>query len=187
MAKISFNQLVEVIRGRIKGLVIRQRPDGIFILSGTPRYKKNRGTPRQKAHWQHVSEVTQEAKDLARIHPIYSQLALEDNARGKWLSAYNFAFADCMKPPVIHRIERAEGCIRVQVTDNVLVDKVYVTILDRAGKPLARGRAAWGAGDWWEFPTHIEGAAIVAEAYDLPRNCTRLEMSSPSCLPQIRQ
>jgi hypothetical protein len=139
-------------------------------------YKKGRGSPKQKAHWQHVSDVTQDAKYLARIHPIYARLAAEAKAREKWLSAYNFAFADCMKPPVIHRIERGEGCIRVQATDNILVDKVYVSILDETGGPLETGQATRGADDWWVFPTQTTGKTIVAQALDLARNCTKLEL-----------
>ena len=59
----------------------------------------------------------------------------------KWLSAYNFAFADCMKPPVIHSVERREGCIRVQATDNIGVTRVRVSVLDEAGRLLVNGAA----------------------------------------------
>ncbi len=151
MAKVKFSKFLEYLRGKAGGFVIRRRPDGTFIFSGAPTYKKNRGTPKQKAHWQHVSEVTKEARVLARIHPIYAELAAEDVARGKWMSAYNFAFADCMKPPVIHRIERREGLIRVQATDNIGITKVRVTVTDENGKTLESGNAIRAEGDWWEY------------------------------------
>jgi hypothetical protein len=35
-------------------------------------------------------------------------------AKEKWLSPCNFALAGCLKPPVIHRIKRTVGCIRVE-------------------------------------------------------------------------
>ncbi len=180
MAKAKFSKFLELLRGKAGGFVIRRRPDGTFIFSGAPTYKKNRGTPRQKAHWQRVSDAAHDAKYLARIHPIYAELAKSEVARGRWLSAYNFAFADCMKPPVIHRIERADGCIRVEATDNILVDKVYVTILDEAGRHLERGQATRGDGDWWEFPCTDQGKKILAEAWDLARNYASLEAQAPA-------
>ena len=176
MAKVKFSQLIETIRGRIKNLVIRQRPDGTFILSGKPRYKKGKGSPAQKAHRRHVKQIGPFASYLAKTHPIYAQLAAEDVARGKWMSAYNFAFADCLKPPIIHRIERTEGCIRVEASDNIMVTEVEVTILDEAGKLLEIGDAIQAEGDWWEYVPHAEGKGILAKAFDLPGNCARLEL-----------
>jgi hypothetical protein len=179
MAKISFSKILEDVRGKIGKLVVRHRPDGTTILSGAPTYEKNRGTPRQKAHWQKVSDAAHDAKELAKTHPIYARLAAEPQAKGKWLSAYNFAFADCMKPPVIHRIERREGCIRVQASDNIGVTQVKVYILNESGKSLEHGDATRAEGDWWEYASHTPGRQILAKAFDLPGNCTELEIQHP--------
>ncbi len=176
MAKIRLNNILKVIRGHIGKLVFRVRPDGTVIISGAPSYKKNRGTPKQKAHWERVSDAAHDAKFLAKMHPIYAQLAAEPDAKGRWLSAYNFAFADCMKPPVIHRIERREGRIRVEATDNIMVTKVHVSVMDESGKPLEAGNATRAEGNWWEYACHTQGTRILAEAFDLPRNCTQLEI-----------
>jgi hypothetical protein len=176
MAKLTFTNLLEKVRGKIGKLVIRRRPDDTLIFSGVPTYKKNRGTARQKAHWQRVSDAAHDAKELARVQPIYARLAAEPQAREKWLSAYNFAFADCMKPPVIHCVERYAGCIRVQATDNIGVTRVWVSILDEAGKPLVTGDATRADGDWWEFVKQAEGKRILAKAFDRPRNCTEREV-----------
>src|SRR5512139_601627 len=126
MAKVRINKLMDLIRGSIGKLVFRVRPDGTVILSGAPRYRKGKATPAQKAHRQRVKHIGPYARHLAKTHPIYAQLAAEPEAKGKWLSAYNFAFADCIKSPVIQRIERRAGCIRVQATDNVGVTRVRV-------------------------------------------------------------
>ena len=40
MAKVTLNQLLELLRGGIGGLVFRQMPDGTIILSGAPRPDK---------------------------------------------------------------------------------------------------------------------------------------------------
>ena len=185
MAKVNLNQLLEMLTGKLGNLVFRRRPDGTVIVSGKPRYRgrrRHKGTPAQKAHREHVKEVGPYAKHLAKTHPIYAELAKSEVAKGKWLSAYNFAFADCLKPPVIHRIERSEGCIRVEATDNIMVKGVQVTVRDEAGRILEMGDATQAEGDWWEFTSHQEGRTIVAEAWDIPQNYARLEMQAPSRL-----
>jgi hypothetical protein len=176
MAKVRINQLMDLIRGSIGRLVFRVRPDGTVILSGAPRYRKGKASPAQKAHRQRVKQVGPYARHLAKTHPIYAQLAAEDVARGKWMSAYNFAFADCMKPPVIHGIERRMGCIRVQASDNIGVTRVQVFVLGESGKTLEYGDAIRVEGDWWEYASHTEGKHILAKAFDLPGNCTQLEV-----------
>lgn len=174
MAILTLNQLLEAIRGKIGGLVIRRRPDGALIISGAPHYRKGKGSPKQKAYRQHFKYTARHARGLAKVHPIYAELAAA--ARDKWLSPYNFALADCLKPPVIHRIERGDGCIRVEASDNVQVTKVRVTVRDEGGTVLASGNAARGAENWWEFACQTEGKTIVAEAWDLPMNHTKFVM-----------
>jgi hypothetical protein len=176
MAKGKFIKILEILHGKVAGLVVRRRPDGTFIFSQPPTYKKDSWSPAQKAHRKHVSQVGPYASHLTKVHPIYAQLAAEDVARGKWMSAYNFAFADCMKPPVIHRIERREGCIRVQASDNVMVTRVWVFVLDESGKSLNNGDATRADVDCWEYATHAEGKRILVRAFDVPGNCTELEI-----------
>jgi hypothetical protein len=176
MAKGKFIKILELLCGKAAGLVVRYRPDGTFIFSQPPTYKEGRGSPAQKAHWKHVSQVRPYASALAKVHPIYARLAAEPEAKVKWLSAYNFAFADCMKPPVIHQIERREGCIRVQASDNIMVTRVWVFVLDGSGKSLNNGDAIRADGDWWEYATHAEGNRILVRAFDLPGNCTEREV-----------
>lgn len=79
--------------------------------------------------------------------------------------------------PVIHEVSQQAGLIRVNVTDNVQVAKVLVTILDNErseGQTLEQGEAARVNDSWWEFETAapIEGKVIV-EAFDLAGNCTK--------------
>jgi hypothetical protein len=71
-----------------------------------------------------VKQVAPFASRLAKIHPIYAELAAGEVGRAKWMSPYNFALADCLVPPVIHCIERVGVLIRVQATDNIGVTKV---------------------------------------------------------------
>lgn len=179
MALLNLNKLFDDIRGKLGNLVIRRRPDGKLILSSKPHYKgkrRHKGTPAQKAYRKRVRDTAPYASHLAKIHPIYAELAAGEAGRAKWLSPYNFALADCLKPPVIHCIERREGCIRVQATDNIGVTQVCVLVLDQAGKTLENGDAIRAEGDWWEYTPRTGGTRIAAKAFDLPGNCTRLEL-----------
>lgn len=179
MALVDLNKIIGKISGKLGDLVFRTRPDGKQIISSKPRYKgkrRHKGTPAQRVHRQRVSDIAPYASHLAKIHPIYAGLAAEDKARGKWMSPYNFALADCLVSPIIHRIERQEGLIRVQATDNIGVTLVRVIVKDENGKSLESGDAIRAEGDWWEYAPREEGRRILAKAFDLPGNCTKLEL-----------
>jgi hypothetical protein len=174
MAKVTFNQLIELLRGGIGGLVFRKRPDGATIVSGAPRYNKRKATQKQKDYRQQFGQKAKYASWLAKKHPIYAELASTEEARAAWLSPFNFALSDCLHPPVIHRIERKDGRILVEATDNILVAKVYVTVFDEENKIIEMGDAVRQAGDWWEFASNAEGKTIRAQAWDLANNATKL-------------
>lgn len=165
MAKVDINQLMAVLQGSIGDLVFRQRPDGSIIVSRAPLFRKGKATAKQKAHRQRFKEAALYARSAAKVHPVYGELAA-----GTWKSAYNFALSDWFEAPVIHRIERADGCIRVEVTDNIVVAKVRVSLLDAAGTVLESGDAMRGEGNWWEFASGSAGGTITAEAWDLAEN-----------------
>ena len=60
------------------------------------------------------------------------QICYVELARAKGLTAYNMALSDRMKPPVIHQMQllRTDGRILVRASDNVMVTKVEVVLLD---------------------------------------------------------
>jgi hypothetical protein len=59
--------------------------------------------------------------------------------------------------------------IRVEASDNVMVTRVQVTIVDGEGKVVEKGNAINTEGNWWEFVTNASGK-ILAEAWDLAGN-----------------
>ena len=168
MTKVTLNQLIEALQGGMGDWVFRQMPDGTIILSGAPRHYKRKATKKQKAHRERFREAAEHAKRAAKKHPIYAELA-----KGTWKSPFNFALSDWWHPPVIHRVERRGGRVRVEATDNILVARVQVTILDEAGKVMERGEAAKRKGNWWEFTPKTDGKTVLAEAWDLAENVTR--------------
>jgi hypothetical protein len=138
----------------------------------TRRQKKRdklKRSPGQRAHNSRFQEASAYASRY-QSRPVYAELA--ENAPMK--TAYNFALSDWFHAPEIHRIERREGRILVEATDNVMVTKVRVAVMDADGNVLEKGEAVRSEGDWWEFCSTAEGKSILAEAWDLPKHVTRL-------------
>ena len=79
---------------------------------------------------------------------------------------------------MIHSIERKDGRIRVEASDNVMVTKVQVTILDEEGKVLEKGDALNVEGNWWEIVTSVTSAdgKVLAEAWDLAGNVVKRDL-----------
>jgi hypothetical protein len=177
MSRVFYNGSIKNFRGRIGNLIFRQLPDGTTVVSTAPpketgRRKKRaklKRSARQQAHNERFEEAAAYARQ-AQTKPIYAELA----AAAPMKTAYNFALSDWWHAPEIHRLERGEGCIRVEATDNIMVAKVQVTVLDEEGKVLEKGEAVRRKGDWWEFASHTEGKTIKAEAWDLPGHVTRV-------------
>jgi hypothetical protein len=176
MPKVFYNGSITSFRGRIGNLIFRQLPDGTTVVSEAPPKKTGRQkkraklkrSPRQKAHNSNFREAVSYAKAYQR-NPVYVELAEVTPMN----TAYNFALSDWMHAPKIHRIEQREGCILVEATDNILVARVRVTVMDEEGKVLEKGEAVRTEGDWWQFDSHTQGKTIKAEAWDLPGHVTQ--------------
>jgi hypothetical protein len=180
MTKVLFHGSIEGFRGRIGNMIFRRLPDGTTVVSQAPpkkdRRQKKRAklkrSDRQKAHNERFQKACMYARWASREKPIYAELAAATTMR----TTYNFALSDWFEPPVIHRIEQKDGTIRVEVTDNVMVAKVQVTVLDEGGQVLEKGVAQHRDGNWWEFPCNGGGTKVLAEAWDLLGNIARFDL-----------
>src|ERR1051325_10320311 len=172
MTKVFYNGSIANFRGRIGNLIFRQLPDGTTVVSEAPpretgrrkKRAKEKRSPRQKAHNESVSDAAAYWRGKGKDYPIYSELAAATIMR----TAYNFALSDWFHPPEIHHVERQDGSILVEATDNIMVARVRVTVLDQDGKVLEAGEAVRGEGDFWEYAPQTQGATLQAEAWDLP-------------------
>jgi len=169
MPKILFNGLVKGLSGRVGDLIFRQMPDGSTVVSQASRGPKIEFSQKQLDNQERFQQAALYARQAAKDHPIYAELAARKPAK----SAYNIAFSDWWTAPVIHHIQRLENRIVVRATDNVLVTRVQVTVLDHDGQVMERGEAVRSGGDWWEFTSNTEGKTVIAEAWDLPENVTK--------------
>ena len=164
MAKVVRNPVVQGISGAVGNLVFRQMPDGSTYVSAKPDFSHRKFSEGQKEHQSRFQRAVAYAREAAKSQPIYGELAA-----GTIKSAYNFALSDWFNPPVIHCVERRDGLIRVEASDNVMVTKVVVTILDVDGNVIEKGEALKVDERWWEYAASTEGN-VAAEAWDLAGN-----------------
>lgn len=164
MAKVYKNLAMEGLSGSLGNLVIRHMRDGSTRVCTKPDFGRRVFSQRQKDHQSRFKLAAAYAREAARTQPIYAGLA-----EGTTKNAYNWALSDWFNPPVIPRIERQDGKIRVLASDNVMVAKVQVRILDSDGKILEEGPAAQGGSGWWEYGSNTEGT-VEATAWDLAGN-----------------
>ncbi len=165
MAKVRSNVIVRGLSGGFgEQVVLRHMRDGSTVVAKMPDFSKRKFSQEQKAHQSRFQQAVAYAKDASRRHPIYAELAA-----GTLKNAYNVALSDWFNSPVIHKIERAQGCIRIWASDNVMVTKVQVTVLDEEGEIRERGEGVRGEGDWWEYVPSADGQ-VIAEAWDLAGN-----------------
>lgn len=63
----------------------------------------------------------------------------------------------------------------MHASDNVLVTKVIVTLLDEQGQTLEEGEAVLINDAWWEYPAGTRGNVTVG-AWHLAGNVTKYEI-----------
>jgi hypothetical protein len=170
MAKVAKNVIVRGISGSIGNLVFRQMKDGSTWVSATPNFSNRKFSRRQKDHQSRFKQAASYARGAAKAQTIYAELA-----KGTTRNAYNIALSDWFNPPVIHRMERKDGKILIEASDDVKVTRVLVTVLDEEGKVLEQGDAVQKGSKsrLWEYVPHTEGR-MVADVWDLAGNRTKL-------------
>ena len=168
MAKVIKNVAMQGLSGSLGNLVIRHMRDGSTRVCTRPDFSRRVFSQGQKDHQSRFQRAAGYARDAANMYPVYAELA-----KGTTKNAYNWALSDWFNPPVIHRIEREDGHIRVQASDNVMVTKVRVTIMNAEGKVLEEGEANQVDTIWWDYVSTTEGT-IEAVAWDLAENQTKM-------------
>ena len=167
MAKVVRNPVIQGISGGVGNLVFRQMPDGSTYVSAKPDFSHRKFSEGQKEHQSRFQRAVAYAREAAKSQPIYGE-----RAAGTIKSAYNFALSDWFSPPVIHCVERKDGLIRVEASDNVMVAKVVITIFDGDENVIEKGEARKVDERWWEYAAGMEGI-VAAEAWDLAGNVVR--------------
>jgi hypothetical protein len=170
MARAAFNKPITAFRGILGDLVFRQKNEG-RAGSRALHFRSHTAGEGQSKQGRHVRKASVYENEVGHLHPVYAELAKALN-----LTPYNVALSDRMNPPVIHRILVRDNKILVQASDNVMVARLEVTILDEAGEILEQGEAIRLQGDWWEYVPECAGKTITAAAWDLAGNVAKAEL-----------
>jgi hypothetical protein len=180
MTRVILNGTVKGLRGQIGNLIFRQLPDESTVMSqGRPKMNsrqkkraKQKRSAAQKAHNSRFQEAVHYARAAARTEPVYAELA----ALTPMWTAYNHALHDWFHAPEIGclTLHPEGGRIWVDASDDVRVTKVQVTVLDDESRVLETGNAVQGEDGWWQFAPRAQGKTVIAEAWDLPGNVTKL-------------
>ena len=175
MAEVKRNMILSGVSGSLgPDHYARITKDGRTIISLKPDFS-NRQFSEAQLHVQSQTKLAAEyAKVASKVNPLYAE-----KVAGTSRTAYNLAFRDWRRPPVIRGIEWNHGQIRVRAHDDMLVTGVTVTILDEAGQILDQGDAELWMGVLWEYNTAHRGR-IRVEARDRSGNVTCQEFSPPS-------
>jgi hypothetical protein len=159
MAKVKLNSMMSGLSGSLgKDHYARLMRDGRTIISTKPDFSNRQFSEGQLAQQSRVKQAAAYASAASKTNPVYAQ-----KAKGTSRNAYNLAFRDWLKPPVICRIQCHDGEIRVDASDDMIVTGVNVSILDDAGQRLEQGDAELGLGygrsimrpaedeSWWKL------------------------------------
>ena len=186
MAKSKNNIVMQGTSGAIGDMLVFRQVAGQTVISRRP--KKPMGDP---------SLAQQEVRDRFREAAFYTKNIVNDPLQyevyaSKALpgqSAFNMAFKDYMKPPVIKESNiSATGYtgavgsqIRVRAIDDFKVISVTVTLTDTNGSVLESGEAEQSAnGIDWLYTATVENASlpgtrITVKAHDRPGNIGQAE------------
>ncbi len=181
MTRVILNGTVKALRGKTGNLIFRKLPDGSTVMGQAQPKKNTRQKKRakqkrsaaQKEHNSRFQEAVHYARAAARTEPIYAELAA---LTPMWTAAYNHAMYDWFHPPQIGclTVYPEGGQIWVDASDDVRVTRVRVTVLDEESRVLETGDAVQATVGWWEFASSAQGKTVIAEAWDLPGNVTKL-------------
>jgi hypothetical protein len=188
MAKIINNGLVTGARGKFrKQFVYKKRGDDLLLV-GMPTFDKNRViTPEQEK----VRDRFTAAVDFAKAMIVSTEYGKYYQAKAtKTVSAYNIAFRDYQKAPVVRGIDASEysgaigSTIEVNATDDFAVIKVKMSIRSSNGDLIEEGFATLKPIDhnlWIYMATKLNasvtGCIITATAFDIPGNKGVLEVT----------
>lgn len=185
MSKSKNNVVTHGLSGMVGGMLVFKQVNGKTIVAQRPRKSTKEPDEGQLARQQKFKEAAIFAKAIIQ-DPLYKPLY--EGLSGKGKSAYNIAFADYFKPPVLSKavISNYSGQVgdklRVQAVDEVKVVTVKVTLIAQDQSIIETGNAVLlPNGIDWEYTiqqsnTNLPETKIIFEATDIPSNSATLEL-----------
>jgi hypothetical protein len=179
MAKQTGNVVTYGLSGKIGDLLVFRRKDGKTIVSKVPEITKPLSA-KQIAHQQKFRQASLYAKSATKeegLAEIYEAVAEK-----KKRTPFVVAVADFLNAPEIKDIDLSKyagntgDIIRIKVLDDVIVNSVYVSIVNADGSIVEEGDAVADASSYvWTYTAtqeneSLEGDKITVTISDLPEN-----------------
>lgn len=174
MAMVKKNMMMKGLSGSLgPDHYARITKDGRTIISKKPDFGNRQFSEAQLNVQGGMKQAAAYAK-ASKNNPVYVM-----KAAGTAKNGYNVALGDWFNAPIIHYIDWSEGHIRVRASDDVMVTRVTIMMLNQAGQCLEQGDAELQLDAWWEYQAANNGV-IRVEAWDLAGNIARQEFDPPS-------
>ncbi len=180
MAKAILSAMFSGLRGRLGGVVFRQRGD-LTVAGPRPRTTGRASTAAQLAQRERFRRATTYGRSVLADPALRAIYEARSGQRG---SVYQTALTDAIRSPVIDALETAafRGAIGdpivVRAHDDFAVTGVTVAVKDAAGTTLEQGPAEAAAGAWSYAVTRsvAPGTTVTIEvtAVDQPGNAASL-------------
>lgn len=181
----SRNSIMRGARGALgEELVFRQR-GGKTVISIPAVRRIDRRTDEQLMFRERFRQAVMYARNVV-ADP--AQKALYQTIAKPGVPAYNMAFRDRFKAPVITEIDIGNysgspgDLIRIAAADDFRVERVLVSILSATGTVVEEGPAVAGPEGTWFYTAIITnttpaGGKVIVQVSDLPGNITAGEAS----------
>ncbi|RKD12390.1 hypothetical protein BCY91_12125 [Pelobium manganitolerans] len=185
MSQSKNNVVTHGLSGMVGGMLVFKQVNGKTVVAQRPRKSNAVPNAGQLKRQQKFKEAAIYAKSAVQ-NPLYKTLYQSLAGNGK--TAYNIAFADYFKPPVLSKANTsaytglAGQTLTVQALDDVKVEAVSIEIKQVDGTILESGAAALlPNGLDWQYQTTavnatIAGTIITFIATDIPGNSSTLEV-----------
>jgi len=187
MARGEKGTIFDGFHGRFNEHIVIKHRNGKPIMCFYPKGRKVKWTKNQEEHRQRFKAATEYAK---RTLKNADRLAFYQEREHDGINATNLAIADYMHMPEIISIDIRKArkldqyLIRVHATDDFIVTRVTIDLLDLTGKKFLYSDATqFRHSTLWLL--RIDGSqlslahTIKARAYDLPCNYTDKEYMIP--------
>jgi hypothetical protein len=188
MAKIYSNMLVKGASGHVGKQFVYKQKGNQTLIAKMPKINKNQAPTGDQVRVRELFAAAVNYASGAVNDPVLK--AEYQKKAGQSTTAYNIAFRDYLKAPVVKSINADQyngtvgSLITVNARDDFRVAEVKVSITDANGVLVEEGNAVLHPIDRnkWNYSATVSlaaiaGSIITAEAMDIPGNKAKLQIS----------
>jgi hypothetical protein len=168
--------------GRLNEFIVIQQRNGKPVMCFYPQKKKVKWTENQEKHRKEFKRAVRYARNTLKFP---ERLAFYQSREHDGINAYNLAIADYLHPPVIASIDirkarnQNDYLVRVKATDNILVTRVVLRLVDLSGRMEDAEMTRFRKSDLWLYRISAGKLSTIrmftASAYDFTSNYASMD------------